>query len=85
MVLGPTGSPVGDALSTDEGIVYAEIDLADSVEPKQFHDVVGYYNRFDIFRLEVNRTRNRPVHFPAEAFPTLPTEGSETDADKEGS
>lgn len=25
------------------------------VEPKQFHDVVGYYNRFDIFDLSVNR------------------------------
>ena len=83
MVLGPTGSLVGDALSADEGIVYAEIDLADSVEPKQFHDVVGYYNRFDVFRLEVNRTANRPIHFPAEAPPALPLAGGETDLEKQ--
>jgi aliphatic nitrilase len=83
MVLGPTGSLVGDALSADEGIVYAQIDLADSVEPKQFHDVVGYYNRFDVFRLEVNRTANRPIHFPAEAPPALPPAGGETDPDKQ--
>lgn len=83
IVLGPTGSLVGDALSADEGIVYAEIDLADSVEPKQFPDVVGYYNRFDVFRLEVNRTANRPIHFPAEAPPDLPPAGGETDPDKQ--
>jgi hypothetical protein len=57
--------------------------LADSVEPKQFHDVVGYYNRFDVFRLEVNRTANRPIHFPAEAPPALPPAGGETDPDKQ--
>ena len=39
------------------------IDLAECIEPKQFHDVVGYYNRFDIFRLEVDRSANRPVVF----------------------
>ena len=31
------------------------------VEPKQFHDVVGYYNRFDVFDLEVNRKRLTPI------------------------
>ena len=45
----PTGTPLGDAICRDEGILYAKIDLARSVEPKQFHDVVGSYNRFDIF------------------------------------
>jgi len=33
------------------------------VEPKQFHDVVGYYNRFDVFSLTVNRKRHHPVTF----------------------
>jgi hypothetical protein len=40
---------VGEVLCRDEGILYADVDLAQSVEPKQFHDVVGSYNRFDIF------------------------------------
>ena len=43
--------------------MYAEIDLALCVEPKQFHDVVGGYNRFDIFKLTVNRERLQPIGF----------------------
>jgi len=35
-------------LQDQEGIAYAEFDLHACIEPKQFHDVVGYYNRFDI-------------------------------------
>ena len=63
MVLGPTGTAVGDALCQDEAILYADIDLAQSVEPKQFHDVVGSYNRFDIFTLSVDRSTRRPATF----------------------
>jgi len=63
VVLDPTGTPMGDPLCRDEGILYAAIDLAQSVEPKQFHDVVGSYNRFDIFALSVNRSPRRPVTF----------------------
>jgi aliphatic nitrilase len=63
VVLDPTGAPLGDALCRDEGILYADIDLARSVEPKQFHDVVGSYNRFDIFALTVDRSARRPATF----------------------
>lgn len=63
MVLGPTGDLVSEVLSENEGIVYAEIDIADCIEPKQFHDVVGGYNRFDIFKLEIDRTPREPAHF----------------------
>jgi nitrilase len=59
----PTGEQIGESLCEDEGILYAEIDLNQCVEPKQFHDVVGYYNRFDIFDLSVNRRRLNPVSF----------------------
>lgn len=66
MVLAPDAAIVGDAISGEEGILYAAIDLEACVEPKQFHDVVGSYNRFDIFKLTVDRSRNRPVTFAAE-------------------
>jgi len=59
----PTGEQIGEMLCEDEGILYADIDLNLCVEPKQFHDVVGYYNRFDIFNLNVNRRRLDPVSF----------------------
>ncbi len=63
MVIGPTGDLVGSALQDSEGLLYADIDTAACVEPKQFHDVVGYYNRFDVFALTVNRARQRPIAF----------------------
>jgi NAD(P)-dependent dehydrogenase (short-subunit alcohol dehydrogenase family) len=31
----------------------------------EFHDVVGYYNRFDVFKLTVDRSANRPITFEA--------------------
>jgi aliphatic nitrilase len=76
VVLGPTGTPLGEPLCRDEGILYAEIDLGQIVELKQFHDVVGYYNRFDIFALSVNRSPRPPATFiderPGPAGSTVP-------------
>ncbi len=63
MVLNPNGLPVSEFFCEDEGLAIAEINLADAIEQKRIHDVVGYYNRFDIFRLNVDRTANRPVSF----------------------
>lgn len=63
MFIGPTGKQIGECLQNEEGILYADINVEDCVEPKQFHDVVGYYNRFDIFSLNVNRTRLEPISF----------------------
>jgi hypothetical protein len=71
LVLDPTGTPVGESLGRDEGILYADIDLAQSVEPKQFHDVVGSYNRFDIFTLTVNRSARLPATFVDEVYPAV--------------
>lgn len=62
MIIDPMGNVIGE-LSGEEGILYADIDTAASVEPKQFHDVVGYYNRFDIFDLRVDRSRREPARY----------------------
>jgi nitrilase len=70
--------PVSEVVSKEEKILYCDIDLAECVEPKQFHDVVGYYNRFDIFRLEVDRSSQRPVTFLAPPYPDFAK-----DADKD--
>ena len=67
LIIGPNGEQKGKVLRDEEGIVYADIDLADCVVPKQFHDVVGYYNRFDIFKLTVDRSPNNPVSFEGAA------------------
>jgi aliphatic nitrilase len=73
VVIGPTGEAVSEMLSDAEGILYHEIDINQCVEPKQFHDVVGYYNRFDVFELKVNRTRLKPIQFEDRAEPQAET------------
>jgi aliphatic nitrilase len=64
-VFGPDGRPLVDPLVDEEGIVYAEIDLARCIQPKQMHDIIGHYNRFDIFHLTVDTTPRAPVTFTA--------------------
>lgn len=66
MILGPDGAPISEVIRDEEGIVYADIDIAKCVVPKQFQDVVGYYNRFDVFSLEVNRHAHVPAVFSHE-------------------
>ncbi len=77
VVIGPTGEPVSEILADHEGLLYATIDTRACVEPKQFHDVAGYYNRFDVFDLKVDRTRRRPVTWRDAAAAT-----PEADADE---
>lgn len=62
-IIGPDGRTIGEPLVDDEGIVYAEIDLARCIQPKQMHDIIGHYNRFDIFELRVNRRPQQPLGF----------------------
>lgn len=61
MMLGPQGEHLCDPLVGKEGTITAEIDVSRSIEHKQVHDIVGYYNRFDIFRLELDKSPRRPV------------------------
>jgi aliphatic nitrilase len=62
-IIDPNGNVVGEALIDDEGIVYGEIDLNQCIQPKQMHDIIGGYNRFDIFDLRVDRTTRSPASF----------------------
>jgi len=62
-IIGPNGAVVGSPLIDEEGIVYADIDLAKCIQPKQMHDILGHYNRFDIFDLRVNIAPTRKITF----------------------
>ena len=62
-IIGPNGAVVGEPLIDDEGIVYADIDLEKCIQPKQMHDILGHYNRFDIFDLRVNTAPTRKITF----------------------
>jgi nitrilase len=62
-VIGPNGAVIGDPLIDEEGIVYADIDLSKCIQPKQMHDILGHYNRFDIFDLRVNNAPKKNITF----------------------
>lgn len=63
VIIGPDGLSMTEAQTNEDTILTQEIDLEKLVVPKQFHDVVGYYNRFDIFQLNVNRSEMPPINF----------------------
>ena len=61
--IGPNGAVIGEPLVDEEGMIYAEIDLAKCIQPKQMHDILGHYNRFDIFDLRVNIAPTKNITF----------------------
>ena len=62
-IVGPDGRLIGEPLIDAEGIVYADIDLNKCIQPKQMHDIIGHYNRFDVFNLQVNRAPQPKISF----------------------
>ena len=58
-------SPLGDVLTgplfNEEGILYADLDLAEVARSKFDFDVVGHYARPDVFQLIVNEEPTLPV------------------------
>ncbi|SMY25426.1 unnamed protein product [Zymoseptoria tritici ST99CH_1A5] len=82
LFLDPTGAQVGDQVQGEEGIAYADLDLNACIEPKQFHDVVGGYQRFDIFDLRVTRERQGPAN--AFRLDRKPDPDRSTDAHQDG-
>ena len=61
MVTNPNGETISNILQNEEGLLYCDIDISECVIPKQYHDVVGGYQRFDIFELSVNRNPQTPI------------------------
>lgn len=52
-IVGPLGDYLAGPLFDQEGILYAELDLADLVQSKLDFDAVGHYARPDVFRFTV--------------------------------
>lgn len=66
LIVGPTGEVISEVLVGKEGMVEAEIDISESIILKQAHDIIGYYNRFDIFQLHVNKKPQVPINIEGE-------------------
>lgn len=66
LIVDPTGELSGEPVVGEEGIVYADIDIGDSIEAKQAHDIVGYYQRFDLFSVRLDQRPQRPIELVEE-------------------
>lgn len=63
VIVSPLGEVLAGPLFDREGILYADLDLAQVAQAKYDFDVVGHYARPDVFQLLVNEKPAPPVTF----------------------
>jgi nitrilase len=61
VIVSPLGEVLAGPLYDKEGILYADLDMAEIVRGKVDFDVVGHYARPDVFQLFVNEKPLTPV------------------------
>ncbi|HEY7424907.1 MAG TPA: nitrilase-related carbon-nitrogen hydrolase [Gemmataceae bacterium] len=62
-IIGPLGQLLAGPKYGEEGVLIADLDLAELPRAKFDFDVVGHYARPDVFRLEVNEQPMKSVSF----------------------
>jgi hypothetical protein len=62
-IMGAYGQVLAGPMGPEEGILYADVDLEDTVRGKFVHDFSGHYNRADVFQLNVS-TASSPIYNP---------------------
>ena len=67
VIVAPNGEFLAGPLREEEGILYAEVDLAEVHAARRLFDPVGHYHRPDVFRLGVD-TSQRPIVTDFHAF-----------------
>ena len=61
-VFGPDGRKLTKALeTTEEGIIYADLDMSEIVKCKTFADPIGHYSRPDLMWLGVDTREKKKV------------------------
>ena len=63
VIVSPLGKVLAGPLFDQEGILYAELDMAEIAQSKFDFDVTGHYARPDVFQLSVNEKPQMPVNF----------------------
>ncbi len=63
VIVGPLGDVLAGPLFDAEGLLVADLDLAEAARGKFDFDVVGHYARPDVFQLTVNERPAPPVRF----------------------
>jgi nitrilase len=79
---GPDGGDLTEPLPhTEEGILYADIDLSQIPVAKAAADPVGHYSRPDVLSLRFNRSKAVKVEYVGEPLHPLPSAAEFVDAD----
>ena len=60
-VFAPDGTIVADSVAGEETIVYADLDLGRIPQEQAALDVVGHYNRPDVFTLSIDERPREPI------------------------
>lgn len=69
-IINPVGEVIAGPLPGDqEGVVYADVDLAECIRAKGVHDFAGHYNRADVYQLSVNTEPSELVTIGAATGP----------------
>ncbi|MBW1784408.1 MAG: carbon-nitrogen hydrolase family protein [Deltaproteobacteria bacterium] len=61
-ITNPAGNTLAE-LTDDEGIIYADIDVAEMITQKQFHDIIGHYSRMDVVSLNLCQHEDQPLRY----------------------
>ena len=69
VIVDPFGEILAGPLHDEEGLLLAELDLADVTRGRYDFDVAGHYSRPDLFTLTVDTRERHPVEWPAPAPP----------------
>jgi nitrilase len=70
-IVGPDSRVVAGPLGSEEGILYADLDLEAGIKMKLRHDFAGHYNRPDVFQVRVNTRRPELYGKVSDAAPQL--------------
>ena len=63
LVVSPGGEIVSGPLSEEKGYIILDIDVELSSSSKRALDVAGHYSRPDVFKLQVDKSRQSPTYF----------------------
>ncbi len=77
-IYGPNAEVLA-SIEGEDGIIYADIDIEQEIARKQWHDIIGHYNRFDVLSLNLNTDADRPIRFLTSRPPASDSEPSSPD------
>jgi nitrilase len=63
VIISPMGKVLAGPLWGEEGMLFANLDMAEIAQSKYDFDVVGHYARPDVFQLIVNEKPLLPVNY----------------------